>query len=213
MSDEPNTPDNPTGDDPQEDKNLPEESAAADDSDAESVDENEVAAEGAESAGQPDSESSEADAKEPEKVVNSEDESEENAEDAMLKMLEDLPEEESSGNIDDISFDSPEVSHAEFQQLSEPAGKIESRNIEMLMDVTLPVSIVLGKTRMAISDILALGQGSVVELNKLAGEPVDVLVNNKAVARGEVVVIDENFGVRITQLLTAEERLRLLGDE
>ena len=65
---------------------------------------------------------------------------------------------------------------------------------------------------MAIADILALGPGSVVELNKLAGEPVDLMVNQKIVAKGEVVVIDENFGVRITQLVTPEERLKILGE-
>ena len=66
---------------------------------------------------------------------------------------------------------------------------------------------------MSISEILSLGPGSVVELNKLAGEPVDLLVNQRVVAKGEVVVIDENFGVRITQLLTPEERLKALGEE
>ncbi len=77
----------------------------------------------------------------------------------------------------------------------------------------LPFSIELGRTKMSISEILALGPGSVVELNKLAGEPVDLLVNNKVVAKGEVVVIDENFGLRITQLITPEERLKALGAE
>ena len=85
--------------------------------------------------------------------------------------------------------------------------------IELLMDVDLPVSIELGRTKMAIADILALGPGSVVELNKLAGEPVDLLVNYKVVARGEVVVVDENFGLRVTQLMTPEERLKALADE
>ncbi|MDF1544995.1 MAG: flagellar motor switch protein FliN [bacterium] len=131
----------------------------------------------------------------------------------MLKMLDDLPEDDSKAGVDDIDFGtSPEVSDAEFQQLSQPAGDGEPRNIEMLMDVNLPVAIELGRTRLAISSILALGPGSVVELNKLAGEPIDVLVNNKPIAKGEVVVVDENFGVRITQLLTSEERLRALGD-
>ena len=148
------------------------------------------------------------------KVVNEGDESEDDAEVAMLAMLEDLPEEDAGTNPDDIDFgSSPDVSNAQFQHLSEPASKGKTRNIDMLMDVNLPVAIELGRTKMRISDILALGPGSVVELNKLAGEPVDVLVNSKAVARGEVVVIDENFGVRITQLLTPEERLKALNDQ
>ncbi len=138
-------------------------------------------------------------------------EEEKELEDAMLKMLDDLPQEESSA--DDISFEKSSASKAEFQQLSQPSGSSEPSNIDLLMDVNLPVSIELGRTKMSISDILALGPGSVVELARLAGEPVDVMVNHKLVARGEVVVVDENFGVRITQLITPEERIRLLGDE
>lgn len=141
---------------------------------------------------------------------NSEDE---DAEAAMLAMLEDLPNDDKGASPDDINFDSPEVSNAQFQHLSEPASSPETRNIDILMDVNLPVTIELGRTKMSISDILGLGSGSVVELNKLAGEPVDVLVNYKIVAKGEVVVIDENFGVRITQLMTPEERLKMLCEE
>jgi len=148
-----------------------------------------------------------------EKVVNEDDASEGDAESAMLSMLEDLPEEGQSVSPDDINFGSTSVSNAEFQHLSEPSGSKAPRNIDLLMDVDLPVSIELGRTKMSISDILALGPGSVVELNKLAGEPVDLLVNQKIVARGEVVVVDENFGLRITQLMTQEERLKTLGKE
>lgn len=147
------------------------------------------------------------------KVVNEDDASEDDAEEAMMAMLEDLPAEEEGAAPEDINFSGADVSKAEFQHLSEPAARPEARNIDLLMDVSLPVSIELGHTKMSISDILALGPGSVVELNKLAGEPVDVLVNYKIVAKGEVVVIDENFGVRITQLMTPEERLKLLSDE
>jgi len=148
-----------------------------------------------------------------EKVANESDVPEGDAEMAMLAMLEDLPKEEPAASPDDIDFSQAQVGNAEFQQLSQPAGQSESKNIDLLMDINLPVSIELGRTRMSIADILGLGPGSVVELNKLAGEPVDVLVNYKIVAKGEVVVIDENFGVRITQLMTPEERLRLLGEE
>jgi flagellar motor switch protein FliN/FliY len=133
--------------------------------------------------------------------------------DKMLAMLEELPEEESATGPDDVDFSQASVSKAEFQHLSEPASNSDSRNIDLLMDVNLPISIELGRTKMPISDILALGPGSVVELNKLAGEPVDLLVNYKIVAKGEVVVVDENFGVRIVQLVTPEERLRILGEE
>jgi len=146
-------------------------------------------------------------------VANEGDVPEDEAEAAMLSMLEGLPEEEQGATPEDINFGSTSVSKAEFQHLSEPAGDNDPRNIDLLMDVDLPVSIELGRTHMPIADILALGPGSVVELNKLAGEPVDLLVNQKVVAKGEVVVVDENFGLRITQLLTQEERLKSLGKE
>ncbi|MBK7140718.1 MAG: flagellar motor switch protein FliN [bacterium] len=146
-------------------------------------------------------------------VVNPNDASEEDAEAAMLRMLEDLPQENRSTSPDDIDFGSAPVARAEFQQLQQPAGGSTPRNLDLLMDVDLPVAIELGRTKMSISEILALGPGSVVELNKLAGEPVDLLVNSKVVAKGEVVVIDENFGLRITQLITPEERLKALGAE
>ncbi len=148
-----------------------------------------------------------------EKVVNPEDVPESDAEAEMLAMLDGLPEESSGATPEDIEFGGTSVSNAESQHLSQPSGEIDTHNIELLRDVNLQVSIELGRTRMSISDILGLGPGSVVELNKLAGEPVDVMVNHKIVARGEVVVIDENFGVRITQLMTAEERLKILGEE
>ncbi len=104
----------------------------------------------------------------------------------------------------------PAVNKADFQQLSVGNEKKTPQNIDLLMDVDLPVSIELGKTRMKIADILALGPGSVVELDKLVGEPVDLLVNQKCVARGEVVVVEESFGLRITQLMSPEERIKNL---
>lgn len=142
---------------------------------------------------------------------------ESDVEDEMLSALNDLPEEKQDDDVDNIEFPETgpqtQVSKADFQHLSEPAGKGKEQNIDLLLDVNLPISIELGRTKMSISDILALGPGSVVELNKLAGEPVDLLVNQRIVAKGEVVVIDENFGVRVTQLMTPEERLKALGDE
>jgi len=83
--------------------------------------------------------------------------------------------------------------------------------LDLILDISMPVTVELGRTKMLIRDILALGPGSIVELDKLAGEPVDVLVNDRPIAKGEVVVIDENFGVRLTQISQAAERLRSLG--
>ena len=77
----------------------------------------------------------------------------------------------------------------------------DQQNLDLLMNVSLQVTAELGKCKMPVSEILKLGTGSIVELDRLAGGPVDLLVNNKLVARGEVVAIDENFGVRVTELI------------
>jgi len=100
------------------------------------------------------------------------------------------------------------VQKAQFPQLGGSEKLEEIQNIGLLLDVPLPVSIELGRTTMNIEDILNLGPGSVVELNRLVGEPVDLLVNSKMIARGEVVVVDENFGIRITDLIAPQERLK-----
>ena len=102
------------------------------------------------------------------------------------------------------------VHPAEFPQLSGGAAPHPAGNIDLLLDVKLPVSIELGRTTLPISDILNWSQGTVVELDKLVGEPVSLLVNNKLVARGEVVVVDENFGLRITSLVSPRERIESL---
>lgn len=93
---------------------------------------------------------------------------------------------------------------------SEAAGKT-APGLDMILDISMPITVELGRTRMLIRDILALGPGSVIELDKLAGEPVDLLVNDRPIAKGEVVVIDENFGVRLTQISQATDRLRSLS--
>lgn len=81
------------------------------------------------------------------------------------------------------------------------------RSIDLLLDVKLQLTAELGRKKLTIKEALALGPGSVVELDKIAGEPVDVLVNGKLIARGEVVVIDENFGIRVTDVLSPAERM------
>ncbi len=78
---------------------------------------------------------------------------------------------------------------------------IPANNIGLLMDVTINVTVELGRARLSIKEILSLGEGSIIELQKLAGEPVDLLVNGKLIAKGEVVVIDECFGVRVTDIV------------
>ena len=86
----------------------------------------------------------------------------------------------------------------------------EARNLNMLLDIPLQVTVELGRTKRSVKEILELSGGSIIELDKLAGEPVDILVNNRLIAKGEVVVIDENFGVRITDILSQAERLNNL---
>jgi flagellar motor switch protein FliN/FliY len=90
------------------------------------------------------------------------------------------------------------------------AAASAASGLEMILDISMSVTVELGRTKMLIRDILALGPGSVIELDKLAGEPVDLLVNERPIAKGEVVVIDDNFGVRLTQISQPTERLRSL---
>ena len=114
------------------------------------------------------------------------------------------------GLVDNQAFDSgPQlgVQHAEFNSLM-PASDVQGTgNIGLLMDVTMNMTVELGRATMTIRDILGLGEGSIIELQKLAGEPVDLLVNGKLIAKGEVVVIDENFGVRVTDIINPMDRL------
>lgn len=87
----------------------------------------------------------------------------------------------------------------------------EETNLKLIMDLPLQVVVELGRTKMLINDLLQIGQGSVIELNKQMGESLDILVNGKLVARGEVVVVKDKFGVRITEVLSTIERIKQLG--
>ncbi|MDR3254606.1 MAG: flagellar motor switch protein FliN [Synergistaceae bacterium] len=99
----------------------------------------------------------------------------------------------------------------EFAQLGGSDFAGSPGNIDLIVDIPVRVTVELGRTRKTIGEVLALGPGSVVELNKMAGEPVDVLVNGKLIARGEVVVIDESFGIRVTEVVSRAERIRSMG--
>lgn len=102
------------------------------------------------------------------------------------------------------------VKSASFQQLDQSDENINKGNIDRLMDVGLNLSVELGRKDMQIKEILNLGPGKIIELDKLAGEPVDLLVNGRLLAKGEVVVVDENFGVRITELIDPVDRIKML---
>ena len=101
----------------------------------------------------------------------------------------------------------PNVQPLSFPNLQSGIGSTEQQNIGLIMDVYMEVTVELGRTKKLIKDILGMGEGTIIELDKLAGEPVDILVNHKQIARGEVVVIDENFGVRVTEILSPTERI------
>jgi flagellar motor switch protein FliN/FliY len=111
-----------------------------------------------------------------------------------------------------VSKESPVVEPVEFAEFDRhPQGSDRQnvpQNLELLMDIPLQVTVELGRTNRTVQEILELAPGSIVELDKLAGEPVDILVNNKLIAKGEVVVIEENFGVRVTDILSQWDRLQ-----
>lgn len=102
--------------------------------------------------------------------------------------------------VEDQKIDSPPIEDVRIEGIDP--------KLQLLLDLQLPVSIELGRTNMLIRDILRLGRGSVIEFDKLVSEPIDVLINGKKVAEGEVVVIDKHFGIRITTLIDPAERLK-----
>ncbi len=106
-------------------------------------------------------------------------------------------------------------SEAQFKDMTDaakrPAADGAKRELDFILDIPLDVSAELGRTRLLINELLQLGQGSVVELNKLAGEPLEIYVNGKLVARGEAVVINEKFGVRLTDIISPMERVKQLA--
>lgn len=103
------------------------------------------------------------------------------------------------------------VQSVQFPGLSPGGPPTEQGNIGLLMDVYMEMTVELGRTRRLIKEILGMGEGTIIELDKLAGEPVDILVNHKLIAKGEVVVIDENFGVRVTEIVSPLERVSDVG--
>lgn len=99
-----------------------------------------------------------------------------------------------------------------FQQLNTGAAQSATHNdLEMIMDIPVQLSVELGRTRMPIKDLLQLAQGSIVELTALAGEPMDIMINGLLIAQGEVVLINEKLGIRVTDIITPSERMRRLN--
>jgi flagellar motor switch protein FliN/FliY len=109
------------------------------------------------------------------------------------------------------SAPAPPPTPASFPSLDGGGAASVPKNIDFILDIPMQVTVQVGSTKMVIRELLQLGQGSVIELEKLAGEPMEVLVNNKLVARGEVVVVNEKFGVRLTDVISAAERVQQLA--
>lgn len=101
---------------------------------------------------------------------------------------------------------------AEFESFSEAGGADadEDRNLDMILDIPVTLSVEIGRTRMNIRNLLKLNQGSIVELTRLAGEPMDIFVNGTLIAHGEVVVVNDKFGIRLTDVISAAERVKKL---
>ena len=118
-----------------------------------------------------------------------------------LEALEDIEDIDAGKDADEV-LDGADESAA-------PSG--ETKSLDLILDIPLTVSVQLGRSKMLINDLLQLGQGSVIELTKLVGEPLEVLVNQKLVARGEVVVVNEKFGVRLTDIVSPMERVQSLA--
>lgn len=91
------------------------------------------------------------------------------------------------------------------------SAQVENYDLDLILDIPLDVSAELGTVKMLINDLLQLGQGSVIELNKQVGDPIEVYINSKLIARGEVVVVDEKFGIRVTDIISPLERVKSLG--
>jgi flagellar motor switch protein FliN/FliY len=115
------------------------------------------------------------------------------------------------GGMSGMMGQTANVQPVQFPSLSSHAVPQEAGNISLIMDVFMEMTVELGRTRKLIKEILGMGEGTIIELDKLAGEPVDILVNHKLIAKGEVVVIDENFGVRVTEIVSPQERMTDMG--
>ncbi len=111
-------------------------------------------------------------------------------------------------NLDDLLEAAEEK--AALEEVVVVEEKSDGNNLDLILDIPLRVTVELGRSRMVVSELLNLGQGSVIELNKLAGEPMEILVNDKLVARGEAVVVNEKFGVRLTDIISPKERVEQL---
>ena len=124
--------------------------------------------------------------------------------------MKDDPAKEDFEEADDLG-DIDAIDDRLDNEATTPSPSGITANLDLILDIPLTVTVELGRSKMLINDLLQLGQGSVIELTKLAGEPLEVLVNQKLVARGEVVVVNEKFGVRLTDIVSPMERVQSLA--
>ena len=127
---------------------------------------------------------------------------------------------ENKGKLDPDSSDHPAISGSTkkdaegkpyaFSDLSDTSASQQPANMELILDVPLEITVELGRTRMLIGELLKLGQGSSIELSKLAGENLEILANRRLIARGEVIVTNEKYGIRITEIMSPIERIERL---
>ncbi len=103
------------------------------------------------------------------------------------------------------------LSEPKFEDLKKGGAPAPARELDFILDIPLEVTVEIGRAKMLINDLLQIGQGSIIELNRLAGEPLDIYVNQKLIARGEVVIVGEKFGIRITDIVSPLERVKRLG--
>lgn len=127
-----------------------------------------------------------------------------------IEEIREMPK-QSDNQPNETAQETPTVQNVKFSSFDNTeSAQSEPNNLNMLLDIPLQVTVELGRTKRMVKEILEISQGSIIELDKLAGEPVDILINNKLIAVGEVVVIDENFGVRVTDVLSTAERISKL---
>lgn len=116
-------------------------------------------------------------------------------------------EEKKPGSPPEIAVDAKPANFTPLKAVNTGGG---INNLDFILDISLQVSVHVGGTKMLIKDLLQLGQGSIIELNKMAGEPMDVLINDKLIARGEVVVVNDKFGIRLTDVMSLSDRVEQL---
>ena len=126
-----------------------------------------------------------------------------------LEALEDVDEKGEADNVGETG-EAGEAGEAGEEGEETDTSTEEKKSLDLILDIPLTVTVELGRNKMLINDLLQLGQGSVIELKKLVGEPLEVLVNQKLVARGETVVVNEKFGVRLTDIVSPMERVKSL---